>query len=146
MWIGIAQWDRTAHLCRRFPLGGFYRVARIKIRHRLFRVGDFVMFEFNNGQADRFPVFAVSSKGYRVKNYWMRVCGCMEILELPVQLIGRSPIDPAPRDWILDILRAGDGRCPVSADNRVGTVIYRRADGTFDYVPGELQEPSERDG
>jgi hypothetical protein len=52
-------------------LGSFPYFAIVQRPHRLFVPGDLVLYTINNGCADRYPVWSVSSKGYEVSFYYM---------------------------------------------------------------------------
>jgi len=91
-------------------------LGRIRYNTRLFLAGDIVQVHINNGQAERFPVDGVSSRGYRVRYKYMRVrrwnyrpdrgastkreSGPLELLEPPRELVGRPLTDAAVRAWV----------------------------------------------
>jgi hypothetical protein len=50
----------------------YKQLAWIVHPHRLFNVGDLVFVVINNGQASRYPVKSVSSKGYTIKWFYLQ--------------------------------------------------------------------------
>ena len=71
------QWDRTVALFKRSAdgphlLDGYGRIGVIVRPHRLFLVGDAVIYDRNNGNAERYPVWGYSSKGYAVEHLYLR--------------------------------------------------------------------------
>lgn len=102
---------------------------------RLFMVGDIVLVFFNNGNGERWPVFGLSSKGYRVSYKYVQgfrysrhdectptcVVRCpptqrytnrtaLRFVEVPDEVWSQrgSKSDPAVvRQWLSDALRAG---------------------------------------
>jgi hypothetical protein len=75
------QWDRTVSVAKTCPythhswpnagLGGAWHLGQIVQPHSLFCVGDFVVIHISNGQAQRFPVWGMSSKGRVVKALYL---------------------------------------------------------------------------
>ena len=125
------QWDRSVMVAQEVPpglmfrkeLGDRLRLGRIVRPHRLFRPGDIVLVLISNGMGERQPVWAVSSKGYCVKNYYMQHSrgrrhqqdfadysdfGPLRFVDLPGHLVGRTPDDPDVRHFVVGNLRAGD--------------------------------------
>jgi hypothetical protein len=98
------------------PQGVF--LGQVVSHHRFFRAGDVVFVYFSNGMAERQPVWAVSSKGYCVRNYYMQYsryhgrkhfdAGPLRFVELPGHLVGRKPDDPDVRQFVVGTLLAGD--------------------------------------
>jgi hypothetical protein len=58
-------------LSRQPTLMDFPFFAIIQRPHRLFLPGDLVLYSIHHGCADRYPVWSVSSKGYKVAAYYM---------------------------------------------------------------------------
>jgi hypothetical protein len=118
------QWDRSVAVVQAAPRNLVYRkelgdglfIGRVVASHRLFCAGDVVFVYISNGMAERQPVWAVSSKGYRIKNFYMQYHRCRELfdagplrfVELPGHLAGRKPDDPDVRQFVVGTLRAGD--------------------------------------
>lgn len=130
----LSFWDRVHDLydtvegqpgLGRRAVGVF--LGRIRRNTRLFLKGDLVLVSINNGGAERFPVTAVSSRGYTVKDKWLKVrhwntgplpkhgghepaskrsrpSGPLEVLDCPDELVGLRPADPGVRAWVLERL------------------------------------------
>ena len=123
------QWDRSVKMLasrRKFfvdahRLGIDLGLGRIVGPHRLFRPGDIVFVLFTSFERNRCRVAAMSSKGYAVLRFFMRLsCGNAEApgphgpiqrVDLPDHLSGRKPDDPAVRQFVVGTLRAGDAAC-----------------------------------
>jgi len=129
----MEQWDRTVQLILSEPEDPpFYRfgkrldqdihLSRVTASLRLFAAGDLVFRVVSNGGAERDRVWGFSSKGYPVRDFYMRhqrfrtrwrdraeVCigaGDIELVELPGDLTGLRPDHPAVRRFVAT-LRAG---------------------------------------
>lgn len=141
------QWERTVELYlkydtyarggRRFDHGTTPRIGdecylgQIVQPHRLFVPGDMVIVELSNGAAERQLVWAVSSKGYKIRRYYLgyrrwspkiRVrhrdtyiriwgpgelrgfdSGPMRFVELPDDLRNRCVDDPVVLRWVTTV-------------------------------------------
>lgn len=128
----MEQWDRTARLVLSEPDGPYFHyrgrrldqdihLSRVTTSLRFFLQGDLVLRIVSNGGAERDRVWGVSSKGYSVRGLYMKhqrfgtrrdgalVCigaGDIELVELPGDLAGLRPDDPAVRRFVAT-LRAG---------------------------------------
>jgi hypothetical protein len=135
------QWDQSVELvmtrfwkcaARRIPhiyvesrpppiLGYHLWLGRIAAPHRFFLAGDIVLVRISNGEAQRQPVWAVSSKGYTVMDFYLKYqswwetpedkdlkksAGPLRLVELPDDLRERPSDDPAVRQFVA-ALRAG---------------------------------------
>ena len=110
------------HLVRTRKLGVDLWLGLIVQHHRHFRCGDLVFIRISNGMAERQPVWGVSSKGYRVRDFYMQYAryrgsqsfdaGPLRFIRLPVHLEGCSPDDPAAKMQMLQLrlqpLRTGN--------------------------------------
>lgn len=47
-------------------------IGQIIKPHRLFLPGDIIWVNLNNGQAERWPVYGISSKGYAVRGFYLQ--------------------------------------------------------------------------
>ena len=113
--------------------GGFFGIIRMK--RRLFQVGDIVIGRFNNGMGERWPVTGVSSKGFKVKDMYVdfqrRRYGNLRLgqrtqifnnrtqgrlLVVPDALRALSLADPALRAWLV-AEACSARRNPVTADS-----------------------------
>jgi hypothetical protein len=100
-------------------------LGRIRHPHRWFLKHDYVFIRITNGWNERQPVWSVSSKGYAIRglylkyqSFWFedeaseaedhaRWAGPLEFVELPDDVVGKTPDDPAVRQFAAT-LRAGD--------------------------------------
>lgn len=80
--LAESRMQRSPRLCD-FPF-----FAIIQRPHRLFVPGDLVLYTYDNGCADRYRVWSVSSKGFKVSGYYMlffhwdgRVCRSSGLLK-----------------------------------------------------------------
>jgi hypothetical protein len=116
-----APWD----LVRSHRLGVDLWLGQIVQHHRYFLRGDFVFIRISNGMAERQPVWGVSSKGYRVRDYYIQYArfrgsqcfdaGPLRFVGLPFHLEGCSPDDPAAKTQMLQ-LRLQPLRTGIAAD------------------------------
>jgi hypothetical protein len=120
------QWDRSVKLLASHRkvfadphrLGIDLQLARVVGPHKLFRSGDVLFVLFRSRERDRCRVAAVSSKGYAVLRFFMKLSrgksgkgGCsapVQIVELPDHLDHKKPDHPAVRQFVVGPLRAGD--------------------------------------
>ncbi|MFN7955925.1 MAG: hypothetical protein U0610_29700 [bacterium] len=120
------RWESDPHAPPFDRLGGFrdlelfqdctwtfddpWEIGVIRARSRLFAAGDVVLVAITNGQA-RHPVWAVSSRGYRVRGLFLDTdrlgqAGRVRLLGSQGGLAGLRPSDPATQRLVAD-LRAG---------------------------------------
>lgn len=93
-----------------------YRLIVVCRSHRLFRRGDVAWMFFSNGQAERWPVYSVSSKGYWVDGYYLKYAGWrgekqfapkeMDLIELPGHLTEIPPDSPDVQRWLQNFVES----------------------------------------
>lgn len=121
------QWDATVRLfTEHFPdmpkwrtpdrFATSWELGLIVRKHKLFNIGDYIITDWWNGGGQRQPVYAVSSKGFKIVHYYVdyaryrktgrQVLGNskMKIIEPPADLVGRLPDDPDVRRHVVDML------------------------------------------
>jgi len=115
----LGAWRRGGY-APMFNSGWFYGI--IVLHHRLFRKGDIVLVRVSNGQAERQPVWGVSSKGSRVCGLFMQYAryrglerfdaGPLRFIGLPAHLEEGLPDAPAAKMHLLQLrlqaLRTGN--------------------------------------
>ena len=111
---------------------GALLLCQARISTRLYLRGDVVVGSFHANDV-RQPVWGVSSRGYRLHYYWVDLFRTrwqptagratpvyetnrshMRWVELPGELVGRHPVDPDVRSFVIETLRAGDSEVPSS--------------------------------
>lgn len=108
------------------PLPGAILLCQARTTTRLYLRGDIFVANYHANDI-RQPVWGISSRGYHLRYYWVdlfrrqargRAPGQPEAyhpnrahmrwLELPGELVGKHPIDPDVRSYVIETLRAGD--------------------------------------
>lgn len=109
------------------PLPGALVLCRAQVTTRLFVRGDVLVANYHANDV-RQPVWGVSSRGYRLRCYWVDLFrrddpadasagraptyhanrSRMRWMELPGELVGKHPIDPDVRSYVIETLRAGN--------------------------------------
>jgi hypothetical protein len=91
---------------------------------RLYLRGDLLIATYHANDV-REPVWGVSSRGYHLRHYWVDLFRWRSVthdksmiletnrnhvrwVELPGELVGKHPIDPDVRSFVIETLRAGD--------------------------------------
>ena len=120
---------------RERPLPGILLLCRAQRTTRFFLTGDLFVATYHANDS-RQPVWGVSSRGYHLRYYWtdlfrrwQRNAGTnpsltyesnrsrLQWVELPGELVGKHPIDPDVRSFVIETLRAGDSDGAVRAHN-----------------------------
>lgn len=108
------------------PVLGVLLMCQARFTTRLFMRGDLFVATYHANDV-RQPIWGVSSRGYRLQYYWADLfrsrwrgrAGRQSVVhhsdrsrlrwvELPGELVGRHPIDPDVRSYVVETLRAGD--------------------------------------
>ncbi len=108
------------------PLPGAIFLCQARRTTRLYRRGDVFVANYHANDI-RQPVWGVSSRGYHLRYYWVELFrpravrtaqgvslsyetnrSHMKWVELPGELVGKHPIDPDVRSFVIETLRAGD--------------------------------------
>jgi hypothetical protein len=123
------QWDRSIKLIdshrklfvNPHRLGVDLQLGKVVRTHKLFRTGDVVFVVFTSWKRDRCRIAAISSKGYTVLRFFIRLCqansgqpkdhGPVQLVDLPDHQTNKRPDDPAVRQFVVGPLRAGDAAC-----------------------------------
>lgn len=109
------QWKRTVSYVGSFrdrasSLAGGALLAVVKVPHRLFSVGDVFVITYGNGMNERWGMSGVSSKGARLKDYFILLRSVeYDDFELPGDLTVLKWDDPAVGRFVAD-LRASSRR------------------------------------
>lgn len=88
-------------------ISDFY-FAQIIRPHKLFLLGDIVGVRVNNGQC-RYPVFSVSSRGFRIIGYYFSAYendGFIKMIEWPSDIASLPPYHPTTQCFVAETLRA----------------------------------------
>lgn len=108
------------------PLPGALLLCQARTTTRLYVRGDVLVATYHANDI-RQPVWGVSSRGYHLRYYWVDLFrrregnaaagpsltyetnrSRLQWVELPVELVGKHPIDPDVRSYVIETLRAGD--------------------------------------
>jgi hypothetical protein len=108
------------------PLPGAILLCQARRTARLFLRGDVFVATYHANDI-RQPVWGISSRGYHLRYYWVDLFrqrsrrgdagsslvfetnhSHMRWVELPGELVGKHPIDPDVRSYVIETLRAGD--------------------------------------
>jgi hypothetical protein len=111
---------------RERPLPGVLLLCQARVSTRFFLGGDVFVATYHANDI-RQPVWGVSSRGYHLRYYWSALFRSRERattarynvayetnrsrlrwVELPGELVGKHPIDPDVRSFVIETLRAGD--------------------------------------
>lgn len=100
--------------------------------HRLFLLNDLIIvYLWSNGQASRWPVLCVSSKGYTIKNFYLqrKSFWCKEsdkprnsyydLIELPPYLANKTPDKADVRLYLIELLCVRDSAKTVDTGSRL---------------------------
>jgi hypothetical protein len=94
---------------------GYRWVCVVKRNHRLLIAGNVLFCQPSNGMLQRFPLYGVSTKGARLRHYYLSIAspynesGMVDFVELPGDLISARWDDPAIGRFVAD-LRASSRR------------------------------------
>lgn len=119
------RWDKTVELfmSTQYPdlpiprMGKDCGIGIVIRRHRLFQPGDVVLMNYWNGGGERQLIFCRTQRGYSIKMYYLQYRhyrrlsptkekvydGVMKPVDLPGELVGLSPTDPAIRHFVLSL-------------------------------------------
>jgi hypothetical protein len=107
------------------PLPGAILLCQARTTTRLYLRGDLFVANYHANDI-RQPVWGISSRGYHLRYYWVDLFRRareaaqgqpvvydanrthMRWVELPGELVGKHPIDPDVRSYVIETLRAGD--------------------------------------
>lgn len=119
----VEQWEKTLAFWYRRVLPHFTGPEHVELDHvgivrtasKWTRIGDVLIPDASNGD-NRWGFCGVTSKGRRLACYYQTIRrkggyqkagGRVEVFEVPGE-VGKDPLGPGVRAFVLDILRAGD--------------------------------------
>jgi hypothetical protein len=123
---GLVNQQPGYPIYRERPLPGAILLCQARTTTRLYLRGDLFVANYHANDI-RQPMWGISSRGYHLCYYWVDLFrrgsnapatgrsfqyhtnhSSMEWMELPGELVGKHPIDPDVRSFVIETLRAGD--------------------------------------